>query len=200
MAAYDLDNLYIKFHECPDGVRLVDHFSELKAYDEFRRVKDENFIKLAILTGDIDSPISTITERSVMVGAAFDILNIDRQKNKRLFDKVVDYSHAAYMDCWLKYLYIQNEVQFTNWLLATRDYEFYLSQSNIPIGKDEDEVKYMDKRAKLRQNISKLGQEKKDLEARLFPDSKAAREASVREAKNKIHTWAEEYGEEFNYF
>lgn len=197
---YDLSNLYIKFQECPQDKKLVDFFAELAAYEEFSKCKDDNFIKLAILTADIDSPISTISDRAIMVGAAFDILGIDKQKNEKLFNKIVDYDHVQYMDCWLKYLYIQNEVLFTDWMLVTKDYEYFLSQSGKPKPKEVDDSKYLKDRKALRETISELGTEKKELEAKLFPDSKAAREASVHEAKKKIHMWAEEHAEPFNFY
>lgn len=197
---YDLSRLFIKFQECPDGVRLVDHFQDLSVYEEFANCPDDTYIKLAILTGDIDSPISTVSDRNVLVRTAFDILSINVEKNKDLFDDIVSYKNIHYMDCWLKYLFIQNEVLFTDWMLVNKDYEYFLSQSGKPKDEGMSDKNYLLLRRELRSTISDLGAEKKRLEAQLFPDSKAAREASIHENKKKIHTWAEEYAERFNYY
>lgn len=197
--AYDLSKLYIDFTKCPENVHLVDFFQELAVYEEFTHCEDDTYIKLAILTGDIDSPISTVSDRRVMITTAFDILGLKVDKNRELFEQIVSYSNQKYMNAWLKYLFMQNEVLFTDWALVNKDYEYFLAQSNKEKGVDEDDYKYLQKRKALRQTISDLGQEKKELEAKLFPDSKAAREASINEAKKKIHTWAEEYAQPFHF-
>lgn len=197
---YDLSNLYIDFEKCPKGVRLSEHFSSLKPYKEFTECPDDNYIRLAILTGDIESPLAVINERRVQIEAAFGIIGVPIKGNEELFESVVDYSNFYYMSVLLKYLYVQNEVIFTDWVLVNRDYEYWLGLSNSPREKDMSDASYLKHRKSIRETISSLGEEKKKLEAKLFPDSRAAREASIQEAKSKIETWAERYAEAFNYY
>lgn len=196
---YDLSKLYINFTECPAGVRLCDHFPELSAYKEFKDCEDDSYIKLAILTADENSPLIQIKERSLLVSEAFKIIGLSIKKNQSKFDEIVSYKDLYYHNAWLKYLFIQNEVLFTEWQLANRDYEYFLSLTSAPKEETESDQKYLDRRKNLRSTISMLGKEKKELEAQLFPDSKAAKEAAMNEARNKIELYAEKYAEPFNF-
>lgn len=198
--AYDLKNLYMNFEGCPAGVRLIEHLPELSAYVEFSECPDDSYIKLAILTADQGSPLVTIKERSILITEAFKIVGLNVEDNEDKFRDIVEYKDMYYMNAWLKYLFIQNEVLFTDWMLANKDYEYFLSLSNSPKGEKEDDTKYLARRKVLRSTISDLGAEKTELEAKLFPDSKAAREAAMNESRNKIDLYPEKYAEKFNYY
>lgn len=197
---YDLSKLYINFQECPAGVRLIEHFPELSAYKEFRDCPDDSYIKLAIITADEESPIMNIKERSLLVSEAFKVIGISVEKNREKFEGIVSYSDIYYHNAWLKYLFMQNEVLFTEWQLANRDYEYFLTLTATPKDEKETDQKYLERRKSLRSTVSMLGKEKQELEAKLFPDSKAAKEAAMNEARNKIELYAERYSEPFNYF
>lgn len=204
---YDLSNIYIKFQECPAGKKLVEHFSELGAFKEFTDCDDDR-IKVAILSGDVDSPFVRIKERDVMMRSIFEFLNINLKgkQNQLLFENIVAYRDDRYMFAWVKYLEILNETDFTNWVLAKKAYNFYLFKSNDPQRKDEegnvieDDIKYMKRYKEAREELISLGEELKVLEAKLFPDSKAAREAKISQEKKKILLLAEKYGQEYNYY
>lgn len=197
--SYDLSRLYINFEKCPAGESLVGHFSELQAYEEFSKCPDESYIKLAILTADEMSPLVTIKERTVMIREAFKIVGLDPEKNKDKFNDIVDYKDVNYMNAWIKYLFIQNEVMFTDWMLANRDYEYFLAQASQPKG-DQSDASYLKSRKELRTTISYLGKEKEELEAKLFPESKAARQAAMKESLDKIELYCEKYAQPFNYY
>lgn len=198
--AYDLTRLYINFENCPEDVRLSDFHPDLSAYEEFRECPDDNYIKLAILTADEGSPLMTIKDRGIMIAEAFKIINLKVDLNRSLFESIVDYNNIHYMNAWLKYLYIQNEVMFTDWLLSNRDYEYFLKLAKEPKREDESDDSYIKRRKSIRATITSLGEEKSELEAKLFPDSKAARQAAMNEQKKKIKLYAEQYAEPFSYF
>lgn len=194
---YDLSKLYINFENCPEGIRICDHFPELQPFKEFH-VADDNRVKIAILLGDVDSDFVRIRDRESMVRAVFDYIGIDYKKEDKLFKDVVEYKDDLTSFAWLRYLNILNEHQFTNWNIARKDYEFFLMKSNEDKG-DENDLQYYKKRNEIRERIKELGEEVRKIEAELFPDSKAAREAAIAQARKKIKLYAESYSEEYTY-
>lgn len=185
---YDLSKLYISIEHT--GNSFVENSAELSSFKDFVDAGDD-ITKIAILSGDIDSPFTRIKDRVQMISAIFDYLGI---KNKELKEQVIDYSSKRYVDAWTKYLFLLNETLYTDWLLAKKDYEFFLKEAN----KERETisgVKDIDKLTKLRNTIKALGDEVRQIEAKLFPDSKAAREANMSENK-KISQYAEQYAEE----
>ena len=195
--AYDISRIYLRFDQCPEGVRLVDHFEELQAFPEFKNVSDDK-IKIAILLGDIDSPFIRIKDRDTMLRSVFDFLSIDAKINIKLLQDIIQYRDDEINSCWVRYIQILHETDFTDWLLCKRDYDYFLQKSNEPHDKEkESDDRYLATRNKLRQTIRDLGQQVREIEAKLFPDSKAAREAAIAEAKNKIKLYAESYAEPY---
>lgn len=189
---YNLEDLYIKFQHCPPGKKLIDHYSELAGFEEFKKAPDD-VIKIAILTGDLESPFVRIKNREDMLNEIFSFLGIDKSKSKNLYEGILHFKSLVYLNAWLKYMFIVNETEFTDYLLAKKDYEYFLQKSREQKPKDMDDDRYLQLRKKLREQISELGSEIRNLEARLFPDSRAAREAALIEAKNKIELYPEKY-------
>jgi hypothetical protein len=186
---YDLTKLYVSIDH-PEDKGFVVSSPRLSSFKEFHDAGDD-ISKIAILAGDIDSPFTLIKDRFQMITAIFDFLHIS---NKKLLEQIIDYKSKRYVDAWTKYLFILNETLYTDWLLAKKDYEFFLKESN----KERETitgVKDIDKLNKLRATIKQLGQEVREIEAKLFPDSQAAREANMAENK-KISQYAEQYAEE----
>lgn len=186
---YDLSKLYVSIDH-PKDKGFVQNSAELSSFKEFIEAGDE-ISKIAILSGDIDSPFTLIKDRQQMITSIFEFLGI---KNKELRAQIVDYKSKRYVDAWTKYLFILNETLYTEWLLTKKDYEYFLKESN----KERETIsgtKDIDKLNKLRTTIKQLGEEVRKIEAQLFPDSKAAREANLAENK-KIAQYAEQYAEE----
>lgn len=197
---FDLSKLYIDFTQCPTNERLVDFFPELSAFPEFRNAENDNEIKIAILTGDNESPFTRIKDRETMLTSIFDTLNIPRStdEEKEFYKQVVTYRHNRIKDCWIRYIQIIHDTDFTDWLMMQETYNFLLFQSKIPKKDEEDDGKYLDRRLKIQANIKKIGADLKELEIKLYPDSKAAREASLKE-NIKISLFAERYAEDNTY-
>lgn len=199
MSSYDLSRLFVKYHECPPDRKLSEWAPQFSAFPEFTKC-DDNRIKVAILSGDVESPFIRINERDTMMRAIFDELNIDTSINKKMLDDCIYYRDEKMLFAWVKYMQIVNEVDFTDWQLVCRDYDYFLQQALKPKDKDEDQDKYDRRRKANRDEVRKLGEEKKSIEAKLFPDSEAARQAAIAESKKKIALYAERYAEPFNYF
>lgn len=197
MSAYNLESLFINFEKVPQGTKIIDFFPELEPFNEFR-VCDEDRIKIAILSGDLDSPFVRIKERETMIKAIFDYISLDAKKESKLFKDVILYKDDLVNFAWLRYLQILHETDFTNWQISKRDYEFFLLKSNDKQG-DETDIQYYKKRNETRERIKELGREVREIEAIIFPDSKAAREAALADSKRKVKLYAESYSEEFTY-
>jgi len=194
---FDLTPLYIDFSKCEEGERLIDKFPELSAFPEFRAALDDNEIKIAILTADNESPFARIKDREIMLNSVFDFLNIPRTTDlqKQFFHEVFMYRHDRVMDCWIRYIQIIHDTDYTNWLQMQQTYNFLLFESKKPKTDGENEDKYLDRRLKIQKSLKTIGEDLKALEIKLYPDSKAAREAALKE-NIKIQTIAEKYAED----
>lgn len=198
--SYDLSRLYINFTECPKGTRLVDFFSELSPFKEFQECDDRR-IKIAILSADIDCPFARIKERDTMMRAIFEELGISVKsgESKKLFEDCLSFKDEKYLFAWLKYLEIVNETDYTDWQLGRKHYAWQLDRANSPQKDGETDAAYAKRLTEAREEVKKLGREIKEIEAKIFPDSKAAREAAIAEAKKKVRLYAEMYGQEYTY-
>lgn len=194
---FDLSPLYIDFSTLEPGEKLLDKFPELSAFPEFKNALNDDEIKIAILTADNESPFGRIKERDIMLNAVFDYLNLPRETavQKKFFHDIFMYRHERYMDCWIRYIQIIHDTDYTNWLQMQQTYNFLLFESKKQKTEKEDEDKYLDRRLKIQRNLKQIGEDLKELEVKLYPDGKAAREAALRE-NIKIITIAERYAEE----
>ncbi len=195
---YDLSKIYLDFSKLEPGDSLREKFPELNSFNEFLEC-DDNMLKIAICMGDIDSPFIRIKERDMMVREIFAYLDIDVKTNLAMFERIVQYRHPKVMGAWLRYLQILHETEFTNWLLCRKDFDFFLMQSNEPKMTKESDMLYYKRRIEIRERVQELGHEMRRIEAKLFPDSKAAREAAIIEQGMKIKLFAEMYAEENTY-
>lgn len=194
---YDLSRLYVKIDECPKGTKLVDYFDELKCFSEFIETENENVIRAAILTSDMESPFLKIKDRKTMIKAVFDFLkeDIESTKGQELFNSIVDYKDPNYLNCFGRYLMIYHDIDWTEYQSTKQTHDVLTMDSMRPMLKDEEIAKFVDRKDKVRKMLKATGEELRKLEAKIFPDSKAAREIAMNEAK-KIHTYAEQYAEE----
>ena len=195
---YDLTKMYFRLDLLEPGENIREKFPQFNTFIEFMDCTDD-MLKIAALLGDVDSPFIRINEREAMLKAIFDYLNIDTKTNVSMFEKIILYRHPLVMKAWLRYLQMLNENEFTNWVLCRRDHEFFLMQSNEPKMDKESDMNYYKRRIEIRERVRDLGMEMRRIEAKLFPDSKAAREAAIIEQGMKIQLWAERYAESNTY-
>lgn len=195
---YDLSRIYLRIDLLEPGEKMLERFPELTSFPEFAECT-EDMIKIAILSGDADSPFVRIKEREAMIKAIFDHLKIDIKINQSMFERIVLYRHPLVIGAWLRYVQVLHETEFTDWLIVKRDYEFFISQTNdIKMDKESD-INYYRRRNEARDRVRELGQEMRKIEAKLFPDSKAAREAALIESRMKIRLYAEKHSESYTY-
>lgn len=197
---HDLSKLYIDFSKAPKGVSLVNHFSELGSFSEFVSTKNENIIKTAILTADMESPFLKIKDRKTMIRSIFEFLglSLDGKPTKELYNEIVEYKNTHYLDCFGRYLMIYHDIDWTEYQSTKQTHDILTMDSMRPREKEEDLAKFVDRKDKVRKMLKDTGDELRKLEAKIFPDSKAAREISMNEAK-RIHTYAEKYAENNTY-
>lgn len=197
---YDLSKLLVNFSECPKGVKLVNHFSELAAYQEFYQQQDDNIIRIAILTSDADSPFWKMRgDREIMIKSIFEFLEIGTVNliGKEFLKKVIDYKHEGVAECWCAYLQLQYNIDFSDWAISKQTYDLLISESLRQRGENEDAVSFANWRVKLRNQIRLLGDDLKQIEPRIFKDSKMARPVAAVEVK-KIKGYPEKYARSLN--
>jgi hypothetical protein len=195
--SHDLSKLYIKLDGLDNSRSLLDQYSELSAFPEFRNALNDDEIKIAILSADIDSPFVRIRDRETMLKSIFEHLNIPikTQEQTEFFNEILHYKQIRIMGCWIRYIQMIHDTDWTDWVMMQQTYNFLLFEAQKPQTKEENTDKYLDRRIKIQNNIKKIGADLKAIEAKLFPDSKAAREVALYENK-KIKTYAEAYAQE----
>lgn len=197
---YDCSKLLVDFTQCPKGVRLTKYFNELAAYTEFTQQQDDNVIRIAILTSDADSPFWKMRgDREIMIKSIFEFLDIGVQNTigKEFLKKVITYSHEGVAECWCAYLQLQYNIDFSDWAISKQTYDLLISESLRPRDVNEDAVSYANWRVKLRNQIRILGDDLKEIEPKIFKDSKMARPVAAVEAK-KIKGYPEKYARSLN--
>lgn len=192
---FTFEKCFIDFTKCPKGVKLIDHFPSLSAFPEFRAVKDDNEIKIAIAISDIESPLVRINDRESMLTSLFEFLDvsIESPKGKKLFNDVFYYQHERISFCKARYLQMLHNTDWTEWVTANDTFTYLTFESVKPQKADETDEAYMKKRVKIKQDLRNTGKDLKELEAIIFPDSKSAREAALVEAKKGIVSYPEKY-------
>lgn len=197
---YDLSNLYIDFTKCPKGTKLVDFFEELNSFSDFTSTKNENIIKTAILTADMESPFLKIKDRKTMIKAIFEYLglSLEGKPTKKLYDEIVEYKEKHYLDCFGRYLMIYHDIDWTEYQSTKQTHDVLTMDSMRPREKEESTDNFVKRRVNIQNHLKKIGEDLKKLEAKIFPDSKSAREVAMNEAK-KITTWAEKFAEPNTY-
>jgi len=193
-SSWDTNKLLVDFVQAEPGIRLVKQFNELSAFPQFVQQQDDNIIKISILTADADSPFWKLRgDRAAMIGAIFEFLDIGTQnlKAKTFLQKVIDYQHSAVAECWLAYLQMQYNVDFTDWSITKETYDMLITESARQRGANEDAVSYANWRVKLRSQIRALGDDLKAIEPKIFKDSKMARPVAIEMAK--IKNYPEKY-------
>jgi len=195
--SYDLSKCLVNFTECPEGIRLVEQFPALSAFKEFQDCQDENFIKIAICTGDPESPFIKIKDRELMLKAVFQfiVLSIDTEEEKNFYYEVFNYQHQEVLECFAAYLRACHDIDWTEYQATKQTYDVLVAEANRPRGKEEDIDKFIKRRVNIQNHLKSIGEDLKKAEAKIFPDSKAAREIAMLENK-KIITYAEKYAEE----
>lgn len=193
---YDLSGCFIDFTKCPKGTKLIDHFPELSAFSEFRKVSDENMIKLAICTADKESPFTKIKDRVFMVDAVLEFLNYKLPKKD--YDLILKYRHEELAACWARYLSICHNITYTEWCMCRQTYDiliFALSDMEAKKdGEDEYDYKKIEQRIKITQSLSEAGKDLRLLEKQLFEEEAQARGINLHESK--LISYAEKYAQD----
>lgn len=194
----DTSKLLLDFTKCPKGTKLINFFPELTSFKEFLEQKDENIIRLAIALTDPESPWLKIKDRESMVKSVFEFLNIDTtlKSNAKFYEDVVNYHHEQVGICKARYLQIIHNVDWTEYVMTRETFDFLTMEANRPMDKDENRDKYLQRRVTLKTQIQNAGKDLKKIEAIIFPDSKAAREAALLESKGKIVSYPEKYAQD----
>lgn len=193
--SYSLEKCLIDYTKCKDD-KLIDFFPELNAFSEFKNAKSDNYIKIAISTADPDSPFIRIKDRDLMLKSIFEFIGIEivTKKEKDFFNDVLIYEHVSVLECFGAYLRFVYDIDWTEYITTKQTYDVLVIESNRKREKEEELDDYVKRRVNIQAHLKKIGADLKNLEAKIFPDSKAAREISLLHNK-KISTYAEKYAE-----
>lgn len=194
----DTSRLLLDFTKCTKGTKLINFFPELTSFKEFLIQKDENIIRIAIALTDPESPWLKIKDRESMVKSIFEFLGIDMtiKANAKFYEDVVNYHHEDVGVCKARYLQIVHNVDWTEYVMTRETFDFLTMEANRPMGKEENRDTYLKRRVTLKTQIQAAGKDLKKIEAVIFPDSKAAREAALLESKGKILSYPERYSQD----
>jgi len=191
---YDLDRVYINFTKCPKGTKLTDFHTELAAFSEFTSTKNENIIKVAILTADMESPFLKIKDRKTMIRTIFEFLglSLEGKPTKQLYNDIVEYKETHYLDCFGRYLMILHDIDWTEYQSTKQTHDVLTMDSMRPREKEENIDAFVKRRVNIQTHLKKIGDDLKKLEAKIFPDSRSAREVALNEVR-KIISYPEKY-------
>ena len=193
---FDLSKCFVDFTLCPKDIRLVEFFNELSSFSDFTSVEDDNIIKMAIATADMESPFLKIKDRETMIKSLFQFLGIssDTEEGKKLFEDVVIYKNEQYLNCFGRYLMILHDIDWTEYQSTKQTHDVLTMDSVRPRGENEKIDDFVKRRVNIQNHLKIIGRDLKALEAKIYPDSRAAREVALNEAK-KIVTHAERHAQ-----
>lgn len=193
--SYNLEKCEADYTKCPKGERLIDYFKELSAFEEFRNANDD-IIKIAISTADPESPFIRIKDRELMLTSLFEFIGIPilSKKDKEFYQSVLLYENDSVLNCICAYLRFCHDIDWTEYQTTKQTYDVLVIESHRSKDKEEDIDAYVARKTKIQGHLKKIGADLKLLEAKIFPDSRAAREIALLQAR-KIITYAEKYAE-----
>jgi hypothetical protein len=198
--SYDLSKCAIDFTKCPKGTPLLDFFPQLTAFEEFRDCKDDVYIKIASASSDPDSPFVRIKDRELMLNSLFEFIEIPlkTEKDKKFFHEVLIYENDDVLECLSAYLRFCHDIDWTEYQTTKQTYDVLVVESHRKRNSDENIDDYVDRRVKVQNHLKKIGTDLKNLEAKIFPDSRAARAINLMKSR-RIITYAEKYAESNTY-
>lgn len=199
MIMYSLEKCAVDFTKTPEGTRIIDFFPELSAFEELQN-PDEKYLKIAIASCDPDSPFVRIKDRDLMLGSIFEFINspVKTAKEKQFYNDVLLYESDPVLECMSAYLRFCHDIDWTEYQTTKQTYDVLVIESHRKRNSGEEIDDYVDRRVKVQDHLKKIGADLKTLEAKIFPDSRAARAINLLKNK-KIITYAEKYAEESTY-
>jgi len=193
---YKMNNCLVDFTTCPKGTKLVNFFPELGSFKEFTNVENEDIIRVAISTADMESPFLRIKDRETMIRSLFGFLGISitTEEEVAFYESILEYKNTEYLDCFGRYLMILHDIDWTEYQSTKQTHDVLTMDNMRPKGETENIDAFVKRRVNSQSHLKNIGQDLKKLEAKIFPDSRAAREFAINEAK-KITTYAERFAE-----
>lgn len=120
------------FEDCPEGVRLVDHFEELSVFEEFHKASDLE-IRIAICLSDFDSPFLKINDIEHKVKAILEFFGA-----MDMYDDVIGWKNENIINITSTYLQMQSKHDYTRWWTLNRLYYELQRELNKPKEPGED--------------------------------------------------------------
>lgn len=197
---HDFSKCLVDFTKAPADTRLRDYSPVISAFSELKSVEDDNFIKIAIATSDPESPFVKIKERDLMLISLFDFLGIDilSDEEKAFYQNVLSYQHIEVMGCIAAYLKACHDIDWTEYQTTKQTYDVLVSESSRPRDTNETIDSFVKRRMNIQNHLKTIGADLKRIEAKIFPDSRAAREIALFENK-KISLYAEKFAQSNSY-
>lgn len=196
---YDMSNCLIDFTSCPKGVKLVEHFPELSAFEEFTNTFNDNEIRIAIAISDLNSPFLKIKEPDIRIKALFEFLDIGlkTKSNQELFEQVIQYKHSRIIDACCRHIQRQNNHVYASWW--TLNIAFYDLQREAAIPRTsgtggKDAITAAKDKSFFAQEMDKIASKLAEYEPRIFKDTKLKQAAVDRELK-KLVTFPEKFAD-----
>lgn len=191
---YDFEKCLIPIDQCPKGIRLADHFSELKAVPKIDEYTEDE-IKISICISDFDSPfIKKISDAEMRLNAIFDFLSLDNKSD--LFTRILTWKELKITEFVSSYLQMQADQDWRRYLNLERLCSQLQDELSRPIDfygdKVDEEVK---RKLAIEKNIDDIIEKLKKYESRLFPD-RVMKRAIVINEMTKIISYPERYAQD----
>lgn len=192
----DFDKCLVPFDQCPKGIKLSDHFSELKAVPSIENYTEDE-IKIVICISDLDSPfIKKISDAEMRLNAIFEYLKIDKKSNITFFENLLAWKEKKITEFVSSYLQMQADQDWRRYLNLERLCSQLQDELSRPIDFLGDEVDNDVKRKlAIEKNIDDIIEKLKKYESRLFPD-RIMKRAIVINEMTKILSYPERYAQE----
>lgn len=174
--------------------KIQDVYPELLPYRDLLEISEIDW-KIGICLSDIGSPILKIKDINQRAREIFDVLGLDKNKDKNRFDDIINYNQGDIIRICLFMLEYLNNNKFSQWWKYQQRFQSMMDRLNRPLREGEDEDKYDQAQSKLQVNIDQLATSIEKFEIDLFGTA-AMKAAVFREKLSLIRNYAEKHAKE----
>lgn len=200
MSAHDFSKCLYDITVVPNKTTVIEFYSELASYQEFNAINDIE-MRIAICISDIESPFIKIKEPRIRLNTIFEFLgiNLNELYNQELYSEVLNYSNEKIISACCRLIQQINNHDYSIWW--TLNLSFYDLQKESAKPKDDSDTtkNYVSTKIAITTEMNRIGEKLKDLEARLFSDTKL-KQRIVDQELRKISLYPERMAQDFQGF
>lgn len=179
MANNDFDNMRYNLMEIPDGLTVLEHFTELAVHEELQQdvtgLDNDKCIRYALLLVDKHSPITSIGDWDKMQEKALTLAGFTKKKDgkwPRNLLKLIRGQNDKVNDIINCLFVIYNDHTYELWYTQKLNYHRILAALRKPPNVDDSDklMREAQTRAKIQSELKSMASDLKKLEAAMFPN------------------------------